>query len=460
MAAKLALTNASFAALELEMLAHMSAVSEDAASEVALAETRTALEAAAKEEAAAASVAIAHAAALAMELEMLSFKEKASAEVARARSEAAAEIAAANVKTAAEVAIARSEAAAAELELMSEASAVKARAEAEIAAAKEAAEAEIAVARAARAAAELELEYAKMTVEALDAALATSKEEAAALGRRSRSAAAALGYKTEDATSIEEVVALMKAIELELVDSGAADDSEQIRLVEESEGLPDFSGRVDEGEDNEVEDEEEFDIEEAEMLTLLHRCFIAALQADEDGDDTESDDGHVRDSSADFASVLGRAFRRVSTIQSGSVTNTGAEKELEAVDAAGEVPPRALAEQSAAVREWVGRSRCAGCLKQGHQTWYPKPPPDQLRVRLEPGRADCGYLCNACDQTNKLQLARERERERTAADPLMRTPVRKKGELPKMSVREPPHKKQTSQTLSPLGAWLLLFPRR
>jgi hypothetical protein len=429
--AKMALTNAALAAMEVEKME----ASEEA--------SRAALELASEKEAAAASVAIAHAAAMATELEMMALKEKASSEVLLARKRAAQEVAATKVKTAAEIAKAQTKASTAELEARSEASAARARADAEIAAAKEAAEAEVAAARAARAAAELELEHAKLTVDDLNGALATSKESAAELKRISADAAAALGYKTNDSASMDEITALMKAIELEMEESGVADASEQTKLAEENEGLPDFSGRIHEN-DDEPRGEEEIEAEEAEMLLLLHRCFLSALQADEDGEGAENDDcetNAVRSTASEL--VLDRAFQRVSTSQSSTAAGVVVSEKKKVSDtpkdAARESRHSSAAEVVAEAQpEWVGRAQCAGCRKQGHQTWYPVPPPEKLRIELlEPGRGEkrAPYLCNACDQTNKLQLARERERERTAADPLMRTPARKKGELPKMSVR-------------------------
>ena len=434
--AKVALTNAALAAMETEKIES----SEEA--------SRAELELAAEKEAASASVAIAHAAAMATELELSALKEKASSEVLLARKRAAEEVAAAKVKTAAEVAKAQSETSAAELEARSEVSAARAHADAEIAAAKELAEAEVAAARAARAAAELELEQAKLTVQDLNGALATSKESAAELKRISVDAAAALGYNTEDISSLDEITALMKAIELEMEESGVAGASEQTKLAEENEGLPDFSGRIQEIDDEVYEhrNDEEADAEEAEMLLLLHRCFLFALQADEDDGESfgDNDDLNTKSSSTSEM-VLNRAFQRVSTSQSSDAADTVENEDAKLASGALSHGAQQLQFSSVANAlaevpqpEWVGRAQCAGCRKQGHQTWYPLPPPDKLRIELlEPGRGEkrAPCLCNACDQTNKLQLAREKERERNAADPLMRTPARKKGELPKMSVR-------------------------
>ena len=84
---------------------------------------------------------------------------------------------------------------------------------------------------------------------------------------------------------------------------------------------------------------------------------------------------------------------------------------------------------------FLGRASCACCLKTGHATWYPRPPPETLRLRLQLGREGCELLCAACDRSNKVKLAREKELEKLeATDPMMRTPARKKGERPRMVI--------------------------
>jgi len=81
-----------------------------------------------------------------------------------------------------------------------------------------------------------------------------------------------------------------------------------------------------------------------------------------------------------------------------------------------------------------GYGQCACCLKQGHFTWYPRPPPGKLRLDLERGREKIAQLCTTCSRENKLALVREENAQKDQDDPLLRVQPRKKGERPKMVI--------------------------